>query len=221
MNREQLIGDLEEATTALNRALATLKEPPHPAPLAPTHTGPFALCVGHSRQGDMGAISVDGTDEWSYNREVALILADKLRASGIEPLVYDRYGGHSGYTQAIDWLALKLRQTKAAGAIELHFNSFDGNANEEEYIHYGPSERGRELATAIWTAHQRHDPDNHTRGVKARTTGRAAYALKTTPCPFVICEPFFGDHQGDWSQWGDQQERLATIYHDGIVSWMG
>ena len=31
----------------------------------------IALCVGHSRQGDSGAASVDGTTEWDYNSDLA------------------------------------------------------------------------------------------------------------------------------------------------------
>ena len=58
------------------------------------------------------------------------------------------------------------------------------------------------------------DPDTKTRGIKERKSGRGSEFLRQTPCPAVICEPFFGDNEGDWSQWGNVEgrERLGNIY---------
>jgi hypothetical protein len=42
----------------------------------------IAICVGHSRQGDSGAESVSGVDEWTFNNAVGFQLHAMLLKAG-------------------------------------------------------------------------------------------------------------------------------------------
>lgn len=184
---------------------------------------PVVLAVGHSRANDKGASSVDGTFEWDYNVEVCYLTEQILEGMGVPAIVVENYGNIPDYQAAINWLARFCKQVDAKCVTEHHFNSYDGSADQEEYLHWHTSSGGLMLANAIHDAHQANDPNPRTRGVKARSSGRGAYFLRKTPCPAVICEPFFGDHTGDWSHWGhlDGKRALAAINAQGIARFYG
>jgi N-acetylmuramoyl-L-alanine amidase len=177
----------------------------------------FAIAVGHSRQGDTGAISVDGTPEWDYNNAVALDLFIELQKRGIPCFIINDYV-HSAYTPAINNMARKLRERRATAGMELHFNAADGDADEEEYLYWHSSVESKRLAETAVAEHIKLDPDKRTRGAKPRKNGNGSYALKTTPCPFMIAEPFFGDNAREWEQWGSDEgkKRLVQIYANTI-----
>ena len=180
----------------------------------------IALCVGHSRLGDSGAQSVDGTSEWDYNSHVANILQADLCSIGIVARVYDDYRKHT-YSAAMVWLSRQLKADGAHAAVELHFNSAGSAANGFEYLHWRGSARGAALASRIHAAHVAACPDDKDRGIKSKGSGdRGAAFLRLTHCPAVICEPFFGSNGPEWAEWEDSAERLAAIYAAGIADWM-
>jgi len=180
----------------------------------------FALCVGHSRSGDRGAASVDGTSEHRYNsdlaRRIRLILADQ----GIETVIVNTYEGH-GYTAAMTWLGNHLKQLGAKGCVELHFNSAENDAaTGHEFLYWQESYPGRELARSIdWQFRQTLE-SLRPRGTKPVTaSGRGAEFLRRTPCPAAICEPFFGSNPRDWAFATTEKDEIALAIATGIAAW--
>ena len=174
----------------------------------------IALCVGHSRQGDSGAASVDGTTEWDYNCDLAEKIASKTRQ---DVRVYNAYEGR-GYTSAMRWLAKKLKKDGAEFAIELHFNAAGASATGHEWLYWDTSEKGRRLARSLRDSMEDAFPQFTSRGIKARGKGsRGASFLRLPHCPAVIAEPFFGTNQDDWQLAKDHRDGLATAITGGIV----
>ncbi len=167
----------------------------------------IALCVGHSRQGDSGAASVDGTTEWDYNCDLAERIASKTRQ---DVRIYNTYGGKS-YASSMRWLARKLKTDGVSFAVELHFNAASPSATGHEWLYWHSSEKGRLLARALRDSMEDSFPLFTSRGIKGRKKGsRGAAFLRYTHCPAVIAEPFFGTNSEDWD--------LATRHKDGLAS---
>lgn len=182
----------------------------------------IAICVGHSRKGDSGAVSVGKVTEWTYNRAVAYHLGRALDARGIPCKVWARYEGNS-YFGAMEWLALELRKAKATAAIELHFNSATSDAKGHEWLFWHNSSRGQGLARAFKSRMEEEVPGYPSRGVKPifTTSDRGGLFLAKTHCPAVICEPFFGSNKTEWRHWDSRVEELAEIYANAIADWNG
>jgi len=181
---------------------------------------PVAICVGHSRAGDLGAYSVDGTSEWAYNSGVAADLCAILDERGIENVLIDRYWG-GGYALSISWLADKIRDMDCQLALELHFNAAGGHAKGFEYLFWHTSPKGRAMAEKLNAAQELAIGKFPSRGAKPRTAShRGSLFLRQTHCPAVICEPFFGDNLDEWRYYSRRQNELATIYADAIESWL-
>jgi len=175
----------------------------------------IAVCVGHSRQGDCGALSVDGhTTEYEYNCDLAQRIADKVR----RPLrVYDTYTGN-GYTSAMKWLSRKLKEDGAEMAVELHFNSAAPSATGHEWLYWGTSEKGRLLARSLRDSMEDSFPVLTSRGIKARGKGsRGAAFLRLTHCPAVIAEPFFGSNRVDWDLASKHKEGISSSIASGLL----
>lgn len=219
INAARSIADAQDELGQLKKIMST---PTQPAPLTPSSDRfkdeLFAICVGHSRKNDQGAISVGGTSEWNYNNDIAIDLQARLKILGVPSFIVSNYQ-KSDYTLAINYMASVLRNKGATAGMELHFNSYDGSADEEEYLYWHSSSKSRLLAECVLNEHVARDPDPRTRGAKPKSDGRGSYALKATPCPFIITEPFFGDNAKEWEQWGSSEgmDRLVEIYAAGIV----
>jgi len=174
----------------------------------------IALCVGHSRQGDSGAASVDGTTEWDYNSSLAEMVASKLDET---TKVYNTYNG-SGYGGSMRWLAQKLKKDKVTFAVELHFNAASPSATGHEWLYWHSSVKGRLLARSLRDSMEDAFPTFTSRGIKARQKGsRGAGFLRLTHCPAVIAEPFFGTNTQDWDIAIAHKEGLATTIAGGLV----
>lgn len=179
----------------------------------------IAICVGHSRTGDHGAVAVDGmTTERLYNTDLADRIAAAVEAAGIEALVFCRYPAAS-YPAAMRWLARELTREKALVAVELHFNaSHERPASGHEWLYHAGSENGRAVAKSLDASMRRHFPDALPRGVKAITTkDNGSGFVRQTPCPAVICEPFFGSNQNDWDTVAANPAKLAQAIADGLI----
>lgn len=175
----------------------------------------IALCVGHSRQGDSGAASVDGTTEWDYNCD----LAERITSKTSQDIrIYSTYSGN-GYTSAMRWLAKRLKQDGAQFAIELHFNAASPSATGHEWLYWNSSEKGRLLARSLRDSMEDSFPQFTSRGIKPRGSGsRGASFLRLTHCPAVIAEPFFGTcGDPDWEIATKHKEGLAHSIVGGIV----
>jgi N-acetylmuramoyl-L-alanine amidase len=184
-----------------------------------------ALCVGHSRlvngRVEGGAVSVGGCSEHSYWSGTVQIIATALAAGGIASAIIDRYQGE-GYGAAMRCLAGRVRELKAACAVELHFNDSDNpRACGHEWLYWHASERSKALADALETSLAYGVRDLTARGLKPITAAdRGAEFLRLTHCPAVIAEPFFGSNSGDWKTAVDRQNKIACAIASGIANWL-
>ena len=226
--REDLFKAQEHISSAIKhlQELEKLKEQPKAIPF-PTNSIPredlnVAICVGHSRQGDTGAVSCGGINEWTYNKKVAEYLKSDLQEYGISSFIVDQYGGTYGsYTSSMNWLAKHLKEQKASVALELHFNAA---ANEKaegmEMLYWGSSRIGLSLAEYTLKSCQRFFPLTKNRGAKGLKKGdRGATFLRTTHCPAIITEPFFGSNWQDWITFADQESTLSQAIALGVKEW--
>ena len=174
----------------------------------------IALCVGHSRQNDSGASSVDGTTEYDYNCDLANQIANNCNQ---EVRIYNSYLG-KGYTGAMRWLAKKLRQDNIEFAIELHFNAATPKATGHEWLYWHTSSKGRLLARSLRDSMEDSFTLFTSRGIKSRKKGsRGAGFLRLTHCPAIIAEPFFGSNTEDWELATQHKEGIAKSIAGGIT----
>jgi N-acetylmuramoyl-L-alanine amidase len=180
----------------------------------------IAICVGHSRPGDRGASSIDGTSEHAYNLPLAIQIALELCRREIQATVFDSYTGAT-YGQAMRWLADQIRQANATAAIELHFNAATGDARGSEWLYWHSSAASQSLATSFRTAHTAAFPWQPCRGIKPRDAeDRGALFLRYTHCPAIICEPFFGDNPAEWSLFSQLRDQLALACATALADWI-
>ena len=182
----------------------------------------IAICVGHSRPGDGGSLSVDGTCEHIFNSRIAALTASRLSQMGEACTMIAGYQGAS-YGAAMIWLAKRLTDIGASVAVELHFNDSDSSsASGHQWLHWGRSARSQRLARLLDGRMQAAFPTLPARGlVPVTMADRGGDFCRSTPCPAVICEPFFGSNPADWALMSTHQDRLAQVIADGLVDWMG
>jgi len=181
------------------------------------------ICIGHSRNGDNGAVSVGGVSEWTYNVKVGELLASKLASSPVDCILITDYAGGS-YGSAMNDVANKLAQAGTDLAIELHFNSAGQDAAGFEYLYWHTSQNGSRMAGELIKAHEAAVPHGSNRGAKPRdSSDRGAGFLSGTHCPAIITEPFFGSNINEWDEYGTDvgQELLASIYATAILQYYG
>jgi N-acetylmuramoyl-L-alanine amidase len=179
-----------------------------------------AVCVGHSRKGDQGAVSVGGVSEWAFNKSVAGILKDQLKQRGIYAIVIDDYPAAT-YSGAMRAVSKEIDKHNVDIAIELHFNSFSSSSAEGfEYLHYESSAKGKKLAICLEKAHEEAVQPQKNRGIKAiGSKGRGGGFLRSVRPPAVICEPFFGSNPKEWVLLGQKPSVVAGIYANGIAKY--
>ena len=176
----------------------------------------LGICVGHSRGGDKGAVSLWGESEWDYNSKVAAELKAELDRRGISSFVIDDYK-YGGYSAGIRHCAKLLRDQGATHTLELHFNAATPSAHGAEWIHWHNSSGGKRLAESIQAGFAQTFPTIRDRGVKTRHAGqRGSLFLRKSPVAALICEPFFGSNPGDCAEFEGKEADLALAYAEGI-----
>lgn len=185
----------------------------------PTSNEKIAVCVGHSRDRDKGAVSVGGVSEWDFNSHVAMLTANELGKRGHDAIVVSHYEGR-GYSAAMDWLGEHLKGHGVTLAIELHFNSASSSAAGFEYLYWHKSTNGKRLAESLNAAQDLHGHSSPNRGAKPLSGDRGSGFVSETSCVSCICEPFFGSNPGDWSYWSHKARELALINADGITNYL-
>jgi len=180
-----------------------------------------AICVGHSRAGDRGAVNVEGVTEWAFNQPLAKRVCELVKDAGHDAVIISLYNG-SGYNTAMSWLARHLKELKVDAAVELHFNSSDDSkANGYEFLHWFCSPNGLKLADELTRSFAKAFPKHKNRGLKQiNATDRGGVFLRKTHCPSVICEPFFGSNAKENEFFFGHREELAKAYANGIVNWL-
>ena len=187
-------------------------------------SGPVCLCIGHSRlvngTRDGGAVACgDAMSEWTFNSILAPLIVSELATLRIPAIVIDRYEG-TGYGSAMRWLASTIRNQGGRIALELHFNdSDDPQSNGHEWLHWSNSAPSHRLATEISAEMCLQLPAIRRRGVvPIGSADRGGEFLRLTPCPAVICEPFFGSNKSDFQQATSGQLQIARAIAHGIAS---
>jgi N-acetylmuramoyl-L-alanine amidase len=219
---QELISNAIEKLQHIEADKEAPKEIPFPTNNIDKEDLNVAICVGHSRKGDMGAVNCGGSNEWTYNKKVAEFLKSDLQEYGISSFIVDNYGGTYGsYTSAINWLVKHLKEQKASVAVELHFNAAaNQDANGMEMLHWETSRIGLSLAEYVLQGCKKFFPIANSRGVKSLGKGaRGATFLRKTHCPAIITEPFFGTNWQDWIMFADQEATLSQAYALGIKQW--
>lgn len=179
-----------------------------------------ALCVGHSRSGDDGAVSVSGESEWQFNDGLADMVALELEKLGIPSFKENAYQG-SGYGAAMRWVAADVEIRHASLAVELHFNAANGAARGHEWLYWHSSKKSAHLANCLSSEFAEEFPEIPVRKPKAKSSGdRGAEFLRLTHCPAVICEPGFGDNPEDWRIMTDRKPDMARAIAAGIHKYL-
>lgn len=182
----------------------------------------IALCLGHARYVDQGNIGAGGISEEQYNLPLLLRVAELLEDRGIEIQTFTLYPCY-GYEDAMTWLASELVKHECTGAVEFHFNAYDGKAHGHEVLHWDRSKRGISLARCINDQLTAEFPDHTDRGLKPKTyRDRGALFLSLTHCPAAIVESFFGDNPDEWEFFSapENVEHLAQAISRGIARWV-
>lgn len=176
----------------------------------------LAICVGHSRYNDLGAVACDDeTPEWAYNLKVAKAFEEAL---SVPSVVIAEYTG-SGYSEAMSNLCETLSQLGVDAALELHFNAASPSAHGTEMLYWRNSASSKELAQCLQDS-VLHTFNTRDRGIKAKSTGdRGAKFLRETPCPAVIVEPFFGSNEEDWENFKDRHDELGQALAEGFTKY--
>jgi len=181
----------------------------------------IAICVGHSRIGDKGAISVDGTSEHNFNSRIAYKLEAILCKRGIKSELFDKYDA-SSYGSAMSWIAYRIKLIGATIAIELHFNSAKPSANGHEFLYWESSKGGRKLAKCFAESYQKNFPASTSRRDNGLfpigKSARGSQFLRKTHCPALILEPFFGSNKKEWI--AADPDKIAAAYADSIAEYL-
>lgn len=185
----------------------------------------IAIGVGHSRKIknriDGGAVSVEGVNEWEYNRELAEKVEQELELLGHQVAIWDSYEG-DGYESSMRWLADEIEEWGADAAIELHFNAATPDAHGHEWLYWHSSDLGMLLAASVNAKMIDEIPDLRIRGIKPKRSGdRGSAFLRFTHCPALITEPFFGSNGDDWQIAVSQKADIARVIADGVDQWAG
>jgi N-acetylmuramoyl-L-alanine amidase len=179
----------------------------------------FALCIGHSRRGDKGAVNAKGVNEHTFNRPLANRVAELLRERKHIAHVVDQYDADS-YDAAMRWVAAEVGRLRADAAVEFHFNSASPAAHGYEYLFWHSSKRAAKLAQCFAVAHKLAYPKHKFRGLKpCDPLSRGAGFLRRTPCPAVLLEPFFGSNAAETDDYTNSLETLARVYADALCTW--
>lgn len=152
--------------------------------------------AGHGGE-DGGASSASGLVEKDVNLEIAHILADMLRANGVDVimtreddrLLYDRNTNYQGRKKKLD-LAARLAiadGTTDAIFISIHMNSFTDPRYSGLQVWYSPNNADScALAELIQAENSQTLQPHNTRKTKAATS--AIHILHNAKCPAVLVE---------------------------------
>lgn len=209
--------------SALKRILSLLKSgklsescSDTPQSLKPSES--VAVCIGHSRKGDEGAVNVKGVSEWKFNSKVGYALVKELKKKGINSKAYGFYKGNS-YREAMAFLKDNLKQDGHDLAIELHFNAYTGRAKGCSMLYDAQNEQSKDLAIELQRS-VLEDFDTIDRDIKPISKGERGWLFVSNDnIPTVLCEPFFGDNKEDYALFSDVS-KLATSYANAIENFL-
>lgn len=172
------------------------------------------LCTGHAIYNNGVISSADGRNkggcnEYLYNEKLIQSIAKYLKIAGCDvDTVVPPYGVCNSLRDEINYyIGIENKNTYDL-SVQLHLNSFDGNANGCEVWYYsdktGAEKICQKLAT-VW----------NNRGAKKSTS---LYWLKRTKSKAVLIESFFCDNATDYKKATDLgYDAHGKLIAEGIV----
>ena len=174
----------------------------------------IAIVVGHNERAQ-GAVSVDGTSEFTRNSRLAEMIRDHdAREVGI---FFRTPGG--GYSREIDRVYASVNEANPKCSIELHFNGGPPRARGAETLSSG-TRKSMLLAREVHSRYVRV-MDNGDRGIKARARHeRGGRSLWQGRAPAILTEPFFGSNAEDWRRANARMDQLAEAIYRGAMAFI-
>lgn len=188
------------------------------------------LDAGHGGE-DGGAVAVSGVDEKDINLAVALLVRDKLVASGFSVQMIRETDTAVGDTALstlserkrsdIQYRTQVVNETENCILVSIHQNYFEQSQYSGAQMFYSPNNtRSAQLAEAIRrTVVAQTQPEN-TRQNKQAESG--IYLLSHVDVPAVIVECGFlsNPEEADLLNTPDYQQRMAAAISDGIADFL-
>ncbi len=208
----------------LSATLPTLQESVRPSvPLV-------ILDAGHGGE-DGGAVGVNGAIEKELNLSIAFMLADMLRASGVEviltrsedKLLYTEEENIKGHRKEYD-LKNRLKIAKehpAALFVSIHMNTFPEEKYSGLQVYYAKGQEGSgELAHSIQRAVASGVQPQNTRKIKPADS--SIYLLHGAPCRAVLIECGFLSNPEECALLSekDYQRRLCFSIFCGMMNYI-
>ena len=176
--------------------------------------------AGHGGE-DGGASSAAGLVEKDVNLEIAHILADMLRANGVDVimtrdddrLLYDRNTNYQGRKKKLD-LAARLAiadNTENAIFVSIHMNSFTDSRYSGLQVWYSPNNADSSaLAEIIQAENKEKLQPYNTRKTKEATS--AIHILYNAKCPAVLVECGFLSNSEEAALFSTHDYRQKTAF---------
>lgn len=146
----------------------------------------IAIVVGHDSIEQGAYSSLLKQSEFAYHSEV------------VKHLPFDIYyrPTKGNYYQKMVELSKQINGKGYKAVIELHFNSFNGNANGCEALYFNSSTVGKRYAE-VFCNELTKEYKTVNRGAKfiSNQNDRGYWFLKLMDAPSLILEPFFGDNK--------------------------
>lgn len=165
-----------------------------------------AIVVGHNSKGK-GAYSKHlDVSEYDFFSEVASII--KKNAPSVDIFKREDVGS---YTKEMKKVIDEINKRGYDLVLELHYNSFNGEASGVEMLHYHKSSKGIEYSEALIKIHEL------VCGLKKRrlipvsdSSQNGSYGILNSKMPYVLTESFFGDNASDCSK--VSAKKLAIVF---------
>jgi N-acetylmuramoyl-L-alanine amidase len=174
--------------------------------------------AGHGGE-DGGASSAAGLVEKDVNLEIAKILADMLRASGVkvimtrdeDKLLYDRNTDYQGRKKKLDMAARLgvMQKTENAIFVSIHMNSYTSPKYSGLQVWYSSNHADSGiLASLIQSSNQKLLQPDNTRKIKDAAS--SIFLLKEASCPAVLVECGFLSNEGEAAKFETREHRQAV-----------
>ena len=146
----------------------------------------IAIVIGHDKTSPGAYSPFLGMSEYLYNSEVASYLH--------EFCIYRRPIG-GGYNTQMRKLSEQINKENFDLVVELHFNSFNKEANGVETVSYPGNSYAKALGQKYCDLIAKKYGTNNRGAKEATVNGRGWGFLSMINAPAIIVEPFFGDNE--------------------------
>ena len=187
--------------------------------------------AGHGGE-DGGALSIiSGLYEKDVNLEISLLLADMLRANGInvvltrteDVLLYDRDADYKGRKKALDLAArLKIAQnTEDSVFVSIHMNSFPQEKYSGLQVYYSKSDpNSKAIADLIQSNARAYLQPQNTRKTKGATSAIFLLDRLHTPAVLVECGFLSNYEESKLLSTHEYRKKLAFVIFTSLCDYL-